>query len=99
MEYPTDCVSIENKLNFLLDYIHKRFDNRNMYTEMEHPILGKHNFHQPRRNLPMTLYRQKQPTGITWPEPLEITWHLLGGESACALAPRLPHLGLQTSCS
>ena len=42
----------------------------------------------------MTLYRQKQPTGITWPEPLEITWHLLGGESACALAPRLPHLGL-----
>jgi hypothetical protein len=42
----------------------------------------------------MTLYLQTQQTSVTWPEPLETTWHLLGGDCTCELAPRLPHLGL-----
>ena len=42
----------------------------------------------------MTLYLQNQQTSVTWPEPLESTWQLLGGEGACDLAPKLPHLGL-----
>jgi hypothetical protein len=42
----------------------------------------------------MTLYLQDQQTSVTWPEPLEATWQLLGGECACDLTPKLPHLGL-----
>jgi hypothetical protein len=42
----------------------------------------------------MTLYLQKQQSSVTWPEPLESTWQLLGGECACELAPKLLHLGL-----
>lgn len=42
----------------------------------------------------MTLYLQKQPSPVTWPEPLETTWQLLGGDYGCELAPKLPHLGL-----
>jgi hypothetical protein len=42
----------------------------------------------------MTLYLQKQQSSVTWPEPLESTWRLLGGECACELAPKLRHLGL-----
>ena len=42
----------------------------------------------------MTLYLQNQQTSATWPEPLESTWQLLGGDAACELAPKLPHLGL-----
>jgi len=42
----------------------------------------------------MTLYLQNQQSSVTWPEPLETTWQLLGGEKACELAPKLPHLGL-----
>jgi hypothetical protein len=42
----------------------------------------------------MTLYLQNQQTTVTWPEPLESTWQLLGGACACELAPKLPHLGL-----
>jgi hypothetical protein len=42
----------------------------------------------------MTLYLQEQQSSVTWPEPLESTWQLLGGECACDLAPKLPHLGL-----
>lgn len=42
----------------------------------------------------MTLYLQEQQTSVTWPEPFESTWHMLGGQSACELAPKLPHLGL-----
>lgn len=42
----------------------------------------------------MTLYLQKQPSTVTWPEPLESTWQWLGGDRACELAPKLPHLGL-----
>lgn len=42
----------------------------------------------------MTLYLQKQQTSVTWPEPFEATWQLLGGEPAHDLAPKLPHLGL-----
>ena len=34
----------------------------------------------------MTLYLQKQQSSVTWPEPLESTWQLLGGEGACDLA-------------
>jgi hypothetical protein len=45
-------------------------------------------------NLPMTLYLQNQQTTVTWPEPLEAAWQLLGGECACDLAPKLPHVGL-----
>lgn len=41
----------------------------------------------------MTVYLQKH-SFVTWPEPIESTWQLLGGEDACGLAPRLPHLGL-----
>lgn len=41
----------------------------------------------------MTVYLQKQ-SSVTWPEPLESTWQLLGGDYACGLAPKLPHLGL-----
>ncbi len=40
---------------------------------------------------PMTLY---QPTSVTWPEPFESTWQLLGGTYAHDLAPKLPHSGL-----
>lgn len=39
----------------------------------------------------MTLY---QPTSVTWPEPFESTWQLLGGTCTHDLAPKLPHLGL-----
>ena len=42
----------------------------------------------------MTLYLQNQQTSTTWPEPLESTWQLLGGDYATGLAPKLPHLGL-----
>lgn len=41
----------------------------------------------------MTLYLDK-PTVGNWPEPLESTWQLLGGDKASDLAPKLPHLGL-----
>lgn len=42
----------------------------------------------------MTLYLQNQQTSVTWPEPFESTWQLLGGTCAHDLAPKLPHLGL-----
>jgi hypothetical protein len=42
----------------------------------------------------MTLYLQNQQTSVTWPEPFESTWQLLGGTYAHELAPKLPHLGL-----
>lgn len=42
----------------------------------------------------MTLYLQNQQTSAIWPEPVESTWQLLGGEYGCELAPKLPHLGL-----
>lgn len=42
----------------------------------------------------MTLYPQNQQTTVTWPEPLESTWHLLGSTPAHDIAPKLPHLGL-----
>lgn len=42
----------------------------------------------------MTLYLQKQQTSATWPEPIESTWQMLGGDYGCELAPKLPHLGL-----
>ena len=42
----------------------------------------------------MTLYLQNQQASVTWPEPLESTWQYLGGDWACGLAPKLPHLGL-----
>ena len=42
----------------------------------------------------MTLYLQNQQTSVTWPEPFESTWQLLGGKYAHDLAPKLPHLGL-----
>ena len=42
----------------------------------------------------MTLYLQNQQTSVTWPEPFESTWQLLGGECAHDLTPKLPHLGL-----
>jgi hypothetical protein len=42
----------------------------------------------------MTLYLQNQPTSVTWPEPFEATWQLLGGTYDHDLAPKLPHLGL-----
>jgi len=41
----------------------------------------------------MTLYVDKTTVGH-WPEPLESTWQLLGGDKASDLAPKLPHLGL-----
>jgi hypothetical protein len=41
----------------------------------------------------MTLYLEKQAVG-NWPEPLETTWQVLGGQRAGQLAPKLPHLGL-----
>ena len=41
----------------------------------------------------MTLYLNKPAVG-NWPEPLESTWQLLGGDKASDLAPKLPHLGL-----
>lgn len=41
----------------------------------------------------MTLYLDR-PTVGNWPEPLESIWHLLGGDKASDLAPKLPHLGL-----
>jgi hypothetical protein len=42
----------------------------------------------------MTLYRQNQQTSAIWPEPVESTWQLLGGDVGCELAPKLPHLGV-----
>lgn len=42
----------------------------------------------------MTLYLQNQKTSLTWPNPIESTWQLLGGSSPQNLAPKLPHLGL-----
>jgi len=39
----------------------------------------------------MTLYPQKQQTSAIWPEPIESTWQLLGGDYGCELAPKLPH--------
>lgn len=42
----------------------------------------------------MTLYSQTQQPSVCWPEPIESIWQLLGGQSACELAPKLPHLGL-----
>jgi hypothetical protein len=41
----------------------------------------------------MTLYEDKPVVG-NWPEPIESTWQLLGGDKASDLAPKLPHLGL-----
>lgn len=41
----------------------------------------------------MTLYVNNPAVG-NWPEPLESTWQLLGGDKASDLAPKLPHLGL-----
>lgn len=41
----------------------------------------------------MTLYLDNPVVG-NWPEPLETTWQLLGGDKASDLAPKLPHLGL-----
>jgi len=41
----------------------------------------------------MALYPQTQPH-VTWIEPLEVCWQLLGGQPATDLAPKLPHLGL-----
>lgn len=41
----------------------------------------------------MTLYLESQAIG-KWPEPLEMTWQVLGGQAAGELAPKLPHLGL-----
>jgi len=41
----------------------------------------------------MTLYVDKPVVG-NWPEPLESTWQMLGGDQASDLAPKLPHLGL-----
>jgi hypothetical protein len=41
----------------------------------------------------MALYPQTQPH-VTWIEPLELGWQLLGGQPATDLAPKLPHLGL-----
>lgn len=41
----------------------------------------------------MTLYLEQQAIG-NWPEPLETTWQVLGGQPAVRLAPKLPHLGL-----
>ena len=42
----------------------------------------------------MTLYPVKSQSAACWPEPLETTWQLLGGERVPHLAPKLPHLGL-----
>lgn len=42
----------------------------------------------------MTLYLQNPQTSVTWPEPLESTWQLLGGSHAHNVTPKLPHLGL-----
>lgn len=42
----------------------------------------------------MTVYLQNQQTSVTWPEPIESTWQLLGGTCAHNLTPKLPHLGL-----
>ena len=42
----------------------------------------------------MALYLQNQQTAVTWPEPIESVWHLLGGDTSSKLAPKLPHLGL-----
>ena len=42
----------------------------------------------------MALYLQNQRTPVTWPEPFESTWQLLGGTYGHELAPKLPHLGL-----
>jgi hypothetical protein len=42
----------------------------------------------------MTLYTTDNQSAAYWPDPLEQTWHLLGGEPATSLAPKLPHLGL-----
>jgi hypothetical protein len=39
------------------------------------------------------MYLDKPAVG-NWPEPLETTWQLLGGEKGGQLAPKLPHLGL-----
>ncbi len=44
----------------------------------------------------MTLYLQNQQTSVTWPEPFESTWQLLGGTYDHDLAPKLPHLGRNT---
>lgn len=41
----------------------------------------------------MTLYLDTPVVG-NWPEPLESSWQLLGGDKASELAPKLPHLGL-----
>lgn len=37
---------------------------------------------------------QRQEINATWPEPIETTWQVLGGERGSELAPKLPHLGL-----
>lgn len=42
----------------------------------------------------MTLYLQKQQPSVTWPEPYESTWQLLGGKYDHGLTPKLPHLGI-----
>lgn len=42
----------------------------------------------------MTVYLQNQQPSVTWPEPIESTWQVLGGTCAHDLAPKLPHLGL-----
>lgn len=42
----------------------------------------------------MALYLQNQQTSVTWSEPFESTWQLLGGGYDHDLTPKLPHLGL-----
>ena len=42
----------------------------------------------------MTVYLQNHQKSVTWPEPLESTWQLLGGTCTHDLTPKLPHLGL-----
>ena len=42
----------------------------------------------------MTLYLQNPQTSVTWPEPFESTWQLLGGSHAHNVTPKLPRLGL-----
>ncbi len=42
----------------------------------------------------MILYPQNPQTSVTWPDPFESTWHLLGGQCSHDLTPKLPHLGI-----
>ena len=42
----------------------------------------------------MTLYPVTTQATVCWPEPLERTWQLLGGQQTHHLAPKSPHLRL-----